>query len=1097
MRLNLSRTEQNLIGPYTTDLLANATKNVNNDLEDKAGKDVSKKFKANLEKAGEQAGQQIVNHISGQLKQVANDFIQVMGKLDIVGSISTGLNLSKQFREQYGRYAIGASSLKDLSQTVYSTYENLTYSGVYINPTKIYEALDSVKQIVSLSGTSVNKLTEISATASKIQTTGININISNKASNYLRQQFGIGALSDINARMNLVSKQFTNFTEDLAERLYDNTIFLNMEASLRKSSEYRNATTQFQQHQLYRWYENLLQVTGTIAGMFNKDTAKELVDFYTSIMNGSMGFTTIYGSVLGQYIANNMSGEVFTQSGKDYYQEHPEELMLSIVRGVRQMSNEGLLAGTFLNNYSGAKGNIPLSNEALYAIANSSLTDADFVKQLLESDTVDFLQADDEEIYQIVSDTVNTNIDKMNMDAIYTGFKMGTVTYEDSTVQYISMIAQLLNNNAGTLGSILKKFAGDNSVVQSITEGLGETLENAGLTIAGNLLSSGSWFTVAAIVIFAIIGVIKNYKKYIEEQHLRSIKYSDMMKRSRNSIVGDFSLLSLIKKDTGIIEAIKNNKPIPTDSLENAVKTFESSANAQSIQESYVPEFNISNQSSFGGTSHSIKSKQDVTAYLDELTKSISGGFATAHENPLAGTPGWYALTSREFISNDVYNLLVSSGAFDNGYIPTELPYVDIIYGEIDENGNKVIYGDNKWSNRVYFSREITNADLALDDNSLAQLILGYRYSENTVPSITAIRYSLLDQLNQYAAVSSDYQDLIDSLKLQTYLQIPIFKTLADTYTEATLLDHLLDADSYTPNSPYANFVDNFPEILRQFWENKNIYYYNYLQDNYGTPWVSIEYLADIWRVTEGKQQISEYLAYLNNVIDTVAPTLDLDTAIKMYNQIRSGDTEFSVDGAPSLALLYNTIKLMMISVDDWASLTPQYASGIDIVGNIANNVYNSINGNNISDDYLPTSLMSQGIITWAEYTNGLLNYIQMYNAVNTLDALVGYSLLQSAIYDTIIGSAINDLSNLQALAIPLSQLFASYSKSGTVDKLSQNEDYFGVYEATEDLVIVLAEFNTRVMRRLDGILSNRVKAYKQKLNGLNSGNTKFSKCII
>ena len=487
-----------------------------------SGKKAAKNIANAWEKAGEEAGTKIANHIGEQLKRVANDFLHTMGKLDIVGSFSKGLDMAKNFRQEYGKYAIGASSLKDLSNTITGAFKMMQQNGVIVDPQEIYNSLGTVKQMVSLAGTQVDKLTEISATVSMIAKTGISINTTNQSSNYLRQQFGTEVLADINARLNLVSTQFQNYTEDLANTIYNSPILQQIETHLRKSTAYQLETQANQQTMMLTTIENLNQTVGVIADNFNKDAATNIYEMFQKSISGQMGFGDMYGSVIGQYINKYLPYDTWSERGKAYYTENPEQYFMAVIKGIKDLGNQGWVNATTWNNISAMSGNTGITWETFQAIVNDTSDIAEIAKQMYTKTSVDFAKKDDNNVYAKVTEATMTAIDKLNARSTLAGYQAGTLTYQDTVVQQLSMIVQLMQNvfGEGTLGQIAKSLGG--SLVQGVTTGTMNALVSQGLnanTSSGNNMGGKIAAIIAAVTATVAIGTaaVEAYKAHNEE----------------------------------------------------------------------------------------------------------------------------------------------------------------------------------------------------------------------------------------------------------------------------------------------------------------------------------------------------------------------------------------------------------------------------------------------------------------------------------------------------------------------------------------------------------------------------------------------------
>lgn len=526
---------------------------------------------------GTQLGSNLIKGLTNAISTGLNSYLTAVGgKLDVIGSFTTGNQIASNFRSEFGRYSYG-NTLKEQAEAITTAYSDMRDSGIIVDPNILVNMYRELGNIVSLTGTSSAKLSSLLNVTTKISESGVGLDTSTKSSDIFRNMFGEDMWEQMQGTAKYLQTQYTNLTDEALSQILNDQNF----AYQTKMATINIKDRVDRQEAILKMYEDMIQNYGYIADTSSISSALGIQEIASGLMNPNRQLgeffksNTGYAALLNQNLTNyGVTTEQLSSSS--WMAENHDVLVAAIISSASQMQSKFASGGMSSEDYEAGQLDLMRLAETLGLqdfdpnvfldlVSNYSGNIEEVLRELQENNQSAVSLDDIASVFEAQSSGY-TNADRLNQQLEIAGFSAVSATYEDQTLGWLALIGNTLLNavggvGGGLIGGLIQGATG--GIVGGLLTGAGSAGGSAGGLIA-LLGPAAPWIAGAAAVLGTAYLIVDGIKQGQEESNR-------LMNEQIDEYTKSMGIFSSINEDTGLItmEVTK-----PEDIPENAVAVW-------------------------------------------------------------------------------------------------------------------------------------------------------------------------------------------------------------------------------------------------------------------------------------------------------------------------------------------------------------------------------------------------------------------------------------------------------------------------------------------------------------------------------------------
>ena len=449
---------------------------------------------------GAQLGSNLIKGLTNAISTGLSSYLtSIGGKLDVIGSFTTGNQIASNFRSEFGRYSYG-NTLKEQAEVITNAYSDMRDSGIIVDPNILVNMYRELGNLVSLTGTSSARLSSLLNVTTKISESGGKLELDSASSEYLKQYLGEDSWLDINAISKYVQSKYEKIDDVLYEELI-NASSLNDRLTLQaERMRQSGASEEDIQDFVNKTIEDRFQVFGAFADRTNSNVASTMLDLMNTFTDPNQRIAENFRNnpALAALISE-LKLDITNLTSENWVNENPEEFIAAVteiynradadtVTRMQQMFGEDVFTASQIASLQSFSG---MSKDEISAL-------------LREDKDIDYdVEAARNEVYQAQSSGY-TNADRLNQQLEIAGFSAVSATYEDQTLGWLALIGNTVLNafggtSGGIIGSLIQGSAG--GIVGGLLTGKGIAGVGASGGLSGLLGAAAPWIAGAAAVL--------------------------------------------------------------------------------------------------------------------------------------------------------------------------------------------------------------------------------------------------------------------------------------------------------------------------------------------------------------------------------------------------------------------------------------------------------------------------------------------------------------------------------------------------------------------------------------------------------------------
>lgn len=515
---------------------------------------------------GTQLGSNLIKGLTNAISTGLNSYLTAVGgKLDVIGSFTTGNQIASNFRSEFGRYSYG-NTLKEQAEVITTAYSDMRDSGVIVDPNILVNMYRELGNLVSLTGTSSARLSSLLNVTTKISESGAGLDINTISSDYFRNTFGEDMWLQLQGIGKYLQTENRNLTDNLLQQIINDQGLAYQAIRATENIQDEDA----RQKAITKIYEDAIQTMGAIADQSSTSVALNLQEIASSLLDPERELGQFFkeNKALAAAIETNLKEinpeySIEDVNSATWMAENFDDLLAAMIQGVKDSNFTSNADVIKLSAALGLQNLDPIVfrqiiqdfDEDLYSISSmlSNATNATVSPEEINS------------IYQAQSSGY-TNADRLNQQLEIAGFSAVSATYEDQTLGWLALIGNTLLNavggvGGGLIGGLIQGATG--GIVGGLLTGAGSAGGSAGGLIA-LLGPAAPWIAGAAAVLGTAYLIVDGIKQGQEESNR-------LMNEQIDEYTKSMGIFSSINEDTGLItmEVTK-----PEDIPENAVAVW-------------------------------------------------------------------------------------------------------------------------------------------------------------------------------------------------------------------------------------------------------------------------------------------------------------------------------------------------------------------------------------------------------------------------------------------------------------------------------------------------------------------------------------------
>lgn len=401
---------------------------------------------------GTQLGSNLIKGLTNAISTGLNSYLTAVGgKLDIIGSFTTGNQIASNFRSEFGRYSYG-NTLKEQAEVITTAYSDMRDSGVIVDPNILVNMYRELGNIVSLTGTSAARLSSLLNVTTKISESGLGLDTSTTSSDYFRNTFGEDMWLQLQGIGKYLQTENSNLTDKLLQQILNDQGLAYQ--AIRATENITNEDDR--QKAITKIYEDAIQTMGAIADQSSTSVALNLQEIASSLLDPERELGQFFkeNKALAAAIETNLKEinpeySIEDVNSATWMAENFDDLLAALIQGVKDSNFTSNADVIKLSEALGLQNLDPIVfrqiiqdfDEDLYSISSmlSNATNATISPEEINS------------IYQAQSSGY-TNADRLNQQLEIAGFSAVSATYEDQTLGWLALIGNTLLDALGGIG---------------------------------------------------------------------------------------------------------------------------------------------------------------------------------------------------------------------------------------------------------------------------------------------------------------------------------------------------------------------------------------------------------------------------------------------------------------------------------------------------------------------------------------------------------------------------------------------------------------------------------------------------------------------
>lgn len=453
---------------------------------------------------GTQLGSNLIKGLTNAISTGLNSYLTAIGgRLDVIGSFTTGTQIASNFRSEFGRYSYG-NTLKEQAEAITTAYSDMHDSGIIVDPNILVNMYRELGNIVSLTGTSAARLSSLLNVTTKISESGLGLDTSTTSSDYFRNTFGEDMWLQLQGIGKYLQTENSNLTDKLLQQILNDQGLAYQ--AIRATENITNEDDR--QKAITKIYEDAIQTMGAIADQSSTSVALNLQEIASSLLDPERELGQFFkeNKALAAAIETNLKEinpeySIEDVNSATWMAENFDDLLAALIQGVKDSNFTSNADVIKLSEALGLQNLDPIVfrqiiqdfDEDLYSISSmlSNATNATVNPEEIDS------------IYQAQSSGY-TNADKLNQQLEIAGFSAVSATYEDQTLGWLALIGNTVLNafggvSGGIFGSLIQGSAG--GIVGGLLTGKGIAGVGATGGLSGLLGAAAPWIAGAAAVL--------------------------------------------------------------------------------------------------------------------------------------------------------------------------------------------------------------------------------------------------------------------------------------------------------------------------------------------------------------------------------------------------------------------------------------------------------------------------------------------------------------------------------------------------------------------------------------------------------------------
>ena len=516
---------------------------------------------------GTQLGSNLIKGLTNAISTGLNSYLTAIGgRLDVIGSFTTGTQIASNFRSEFGRYSYG-NTLKEQAEAITTAYSDMRDSGIIVDPNILVNMYRELGNIVSLTGTSSARLSSLLNVTTKISESGVGLDTSTTSSDYFRNTFGEDMWLQLQGIGKYLQTENSNLTDKLLQQILNDQGLAYQ--AIRATENITNEDER--QKAITKIYEDAIQTMGAIADQSSTSVALNLQEIASSLLDPERELGQFFkeNRALAANIENNLKEinpeySIEDVNSATWMAENYDDLLAAMIQGVK---DSNFTSDADVSKLKEALGLQNLDSIVFRDIIEKFDGDLSSISSMLSDATSDTVsQGQIDSVFEAQSSGY-TNADKLNQQLEIAGFSAVSATYEDQTLGWLALIGNtVLNAFGGTSGGIIGSLI--QGSVGGIVGGLLTGKGIAGVGSSGGLLAllgpAAPWIAGAAAVLGTAYLIADGIKQGQEESNR-------LMNEQVDEYTKSMGIFSSINEDTGLI-SMEVTKP--EDIPENAVAVW-------------------------------------------------------------------------------------------------------------------------------------------------------------------------------------------------------------------------------------------------------------------------------------------------------------------------------------------------------------------------------------------------------------------------------------------------------------------------------------------------------------------------------------------